>query len=91
MCFRAHRDRAINSRAPKLSQNASLQQESSGLNLVICGLNSPGTYFVTKVRYLGQPEIEHFSEFEICRPANYSYVCPIHIIRFFENFENFGF
>ena len=31
MCFRiiAHRDRAINSRAPKLSQNASLQQESS--------------------------------------------------------------
>ena len=31
MCFRiiAHRDRAINSRAPKLSQNDSLQQESS--------------------------------------------------------------
>ena len=31
MCFRiiAHRDRAINSRASKLSQNASLQQESS--------------------------------------------------------------
>ena len=31
MCFRiiAHRDRAIDSRAPKLSQNASLQQESS--------------------------------------------------------------
>ena len=31
MCFRiiAHRDRAINSRAPKLSQNACLQQESS--------------------------------------------------------------
>ena len=31
MCFRiiAPRDRAIKSRAPKLSQNASLQQESS--------------------------------------------------------------
>ena len=29
-------------------------------------------------------------EFEIWH-ANYSHVCPIHIIRFFENFENFGF
>ena len=29
-------------------------------------------------------------EFEIWH-VNYSYVCPIHIIRFFENFENFGF
>ena len=29
-------------------------------------------------------------EFEIWH-ANYSHVCPIDIIRFFENFENFGF
>ena len=28
-------------------------------------------------------------EFEIWH-ANYSHLCPIHIIRFFENFENFG-
>ena len=46
------------------------------------------TKFHTYFSHLGVKKLRY--EFEIWH-ASYCHVCPIHIIRFLENFENFGF
>ena len=82
-----HRDRAINSRAPKLSQNASLQQESSLEEYEMCMSMSAKCGDISHLlQSFGGQTLRY--EFEIWN-AYYSHAGPIHI-RFFENFVNCG-